>query len=192
MTARRGARAALAIAALAVVPAFACGRGDGGPVQVPGKPAGTFKSAATVRAARRAYDGAPPVIPHAPFGAACGSCHGEAGLEVPGVGYSPPSPHAKTAGMGVAIRCQQCHVFAETQEIFRPNAFEGLPQDLRRGTRLHEFAAPVIPHPVFLRENCLACHSGPAAREEIRTTHPERARCQQCHVETTEVGEFAR
>ena len=39
-----------------------------------------------------------------------------------------------------------------------------------------------IPHPLQLRENCLACHGGPAARAELRTTHPERVRCRQCHV----------
>ena len=31
-------------------------------------------------------------------------------------------------------------------------------------------------------ENCVACHSGPAAVAEIRTKHPERANCRQCHV----------
>ena len=41
----------------------------------------------------------------------------------------------------------------------------------------------------IVRANCVACHSGPAAREEIRTTHPERVRCNQCHVpvETVEL-----
>jgi cytochrome c-type protein NapB len=36
-----------------------------------------------------------------------------------------------------------------------------------------------------MRENCAACHTGPAAREEIRTSHPERTRCRQCHVPVT-------
>jgi cytochrome c-type protein NapB len=41
-----------------------------------------------------------------------------------------------------------------------------------------------------MRENCAACHAGPAAREEIRTSHPERTRCRQCHVEVTARSEF--
>ena len=48
---------------------------------------------------------------------------------------------------------------------------------------LNPLAPPVMPHSAFMRENCLACHSGPAAREEIRTPHPERPRCGQCHVQ---------
>ena len=42
-------------------------------------------------------------------------------------------------------------------------------QDLRQGKRLNALAPPPIPHKPFMRENCVACHSGPAAREEIRT-----------------------
>jgi nitrate reductase (cytochrome), electron transfer subunit len=157
----------------------ACGPSQ---VAVPGKPAGFTKSSPTVRSARRLYDGAPPTIPHAPVGASCTECHNERGLEVPGLGYAPPSPHERTRGLSAVSRCQQCHVFATTEKTFRPNAFVGLPQDLGAGRRLYAGAPPVLPHPVFMRENCAACHTGPAAREEIRTSHPERQRCQQCHV----------
>ena len=41
---------------------------------------GAMKSSGAVRADRRLYDGAPPVIPHAVFGAACSSCHDTEGL----------------------------------------------------------------------------------------------------------------
>lgn len=179
----------LAVAALLV----AC---QPDPVAVPGRE-GAEKSAATVRAVRRLYDGAPPVIPHASFGAACSSCHNERGMDVAGVGFAPPSPHADTRGMATQVegpfsRCQQCHVFQapEVEEPWRANQFVGLRQDLRRGRRLYQGAPPVIPHRTFMRENCLACHSGPAAREEIRTTHPERPRCRQCHVEQVITTEF--
>ncbi len=145
-----------------------------------------------VRAERRAFDGAPPVIPHKPFGVACTSCHSKFGLEVTGVGFAPPSPHEETPGMSALSRCQQCHVFAETSEQFRANAFAGLRQDLRRGARLSDLSPPVLPHQTLLRENCAACHSGPAAREEIRCTHPERIRCEQCHAQVAAAGEFAR
>jgi hypothetical protein len=160
-------------------------------VAVPGFK-GRFKTAALLRASRRAYDGAPPVIPHKPLGAACVSCHTGSGIEVAGVGFAPPSPHAATPGMSAMARCQQCHVFRQTDGLFSDSGFTGLRQDLRPGRRLNSFAPPVIPHKIFMRENCLACHSGPAAREEIRTSHPERIRCQQCHVAAVTDGMFER
>ena len=158
-------------------------------VSVPGFE-GAQKSAAVVRAERRLFDGAPPVIPHENFGAACISCHDREGMAVEGVGFSPPSPHAETAGMSAMSRCEQCHVRQPGHDAWVENTFAGLRQDLRRGKRLNPLAPPVIPHLLAMRENCVACHSGPAAREEIRTDHPERARCQQCHLEPTTTGSF--
>ncbi len=145
------------------------------------------------RAVRRAYDGAPPVIPHQNVGADCTRCHNREGLEVPGLGFSPPSPHAKTAGLSDLARCRQCHVFRVTGEVFKQSEFVGMPQNLRRGARLYASAPPVIPHDVWMRENCAACHTGKAARESIRTSHPERTRCRQCHLEQKRgAGTFAR
>lgn len=146
---------------------------------------------ATERAARRAYDGAPPVAPHRDFGVTCTECHNERGLQIDGVGYAPPTPHEGTTGLSATSRCRQCHVFRATEQVWVDSTFVGLVQDLARGQRLNELAPPTIPHPVFMRENCRACHTGPAAREEIRTSHPERARCTQCHVPTTSTGTFA-
>ena len=59
--------------------------------------------------------------------------------------------------------------------------FEGY-EVLIAGDRATAGAPPRIPHRLLMRENCVACHDGPAAREEIRTDHPERDRCRQCHV----------
>lgn len=180
---------AVLILALALA---ACSRGAGdGRAPVPGED-GRFKTAAPLRALRRAYDGAPPVIPHAPFGVDCASCHNERGIEVPGVGFAPPSPHAKTSGLSEISRCEQCHVQRTTEALFAENGLVAMAQDLRRGSRLYDGAPPVIPHRVFMRENCQACHAGAAAREEIRCSHPERARCQQCHVPADGIGEFDR
>jgi cytochrome c-type protein NapB len=137
----------------------------------------------------RAFDGAPPVIPHVAFGAVCQSCHGPSGPEVPGLGYAPRSPHEQTAGMQFS-RCQQCHVFQNTEGVWRSTTFAGLPQPTAPAHRAHPLAPPTIPHPVFMRENCLACHDGPAARDAIRTSHPERARCRQCHVEPITTRRF--
>lgn len=188
------ARRVLSVSLLAAVVAAiaACDRAtDDSRTAVPGQ-AGRFKTAATDRAHRREYDGAPPVIPHAAMGVACIDCHNERGLEVPGVGFAPPSPHAKTLGLSDVSRCRQCHVERSSDSIFADSGLVALLQDLRHGSRAHPLAPPVIPHRVFMRENCQACHAGPAAREEVRCSHPERARCQQCHVPVSTSGEFAR
>ena len=141
------------------------------------------KSSAAERSGRRLFDGAPPIVPHADIRGDCVACHDEIGVEVAGVGYAPPTPHALTPGIGLASRCVQCHVYQASASVFRGNRFEGLRQDLRPGDRLTGLSPPVMPHPRFLRENCLACHDGPAVREAIRTDHPERSRCEQCHLE---------
>ncbi len=152
-------------------------------VEVPGR-LGAVKSTAEVRAARRLFDGAPPVIAHDDFGAACISCHNPRGMNVPGIGFAPPPPHRHTTPPSAMSRCRQCHVFAETETLFRASSFIGLRQDLRKGKRQNKYAPPVIPHQILLRENCQACHDGPAAREEIRCSHPQRQHCRQCHLET--------
>lgn len=184
----------IAISVLCFACLAACGESADKPgpnVAVPGQD-GRLKSDAVTRAARRAYDGSPPVIAHAAIGANCIQCHNERGMEVPGLGYAPASPHEKTAGLSALSRCEQCHVYRNTDGIFAATSFEPLGQDLRKGTRLYGGAPPVIPHLVQMRENCSACHTGPAAREEIRCSHPERARCLQCHVPSWTTAEFAR
>jgi hypothetical protein len=50
------------------------------------------------------------------------------------------------------------------------------------GQRALAEGPPLIPHDLEQRGNCLACHGGPSAVIEIRTTHPERASCRQCHL----------
>lgn len=136
-----------------------------------------------VRAARRAYDGAPPVIPHPPLGGSCTNCHAEAARELPGLGVAPPNPHRHTPGLSAASRCEQCHVFRRSDDLFALSSFHGLAQSPRRGERLSAHAPPVLPHGVFMREDCNACHAGPSARAELRCSHPERGRCLQCHAQ---------
>lgn len=189
---RRESRAiALVLASLALVASCERDPGDGARVAVPGAP-GKSKTAALLRAERRLYDGAPPVVPHGPFGTPCASCHTTEGVAVEGVGFAPPSPHELTKGMSATSRCEQCHPFAVADDVFAENEFEGLRQDLRKGRRLNPLAPPVMPHGTLMRENCAACHTGPAAREEIRCPHPERARCRQCHVPAVTDDEFVR
>jgi cytochrome c-type protein NapB len=176
-----------------VVAIGACSKSDEGTkkVSVPGH-AGALKSTPAVRAERRAFDGAPPVIPHQPLGAPCIQCHNDVGMAVPDLGYAPPSPHKDTAREGTMQNCRQCHVFRNATHVFRDSEFAGRPQAVKKGDRLYQGAPPVMPHPALLRENCRACHDGPAAREELRCTHPERTRCIQCHAEKNSDGSFTR
>ena len=180
-------RAAVSLTALAVLVAAGCS--DTGKVAVPDRE-GAVKSTASVRAERRAYDGAPPTVPHESFGAACTGCHDERGQSVTGVGFAPTSPHDNTSKAGATPRCRQCHVFRTTDDLFVASEYEGLPQDLAAGDRATAGAPPRIPHRILMRENCVACHDGPGAREEIRTTHAERWRCRQCHVPITDGDVF--
>jgi len=134
------------------------------------------------RAAGRAYDGAPPTIPHDAAIGVCVSCHDDDGAAIDGIGVAPASPHGSVAADGALRRCQQCHVPQNGRTLFVASRFSGLPQGPWRGSRAAPGAPPLIPHPLQMRGECLACHAGPGARAEIRTTHPERVRCRQCHV----------
>jgi cytochrome c-type protein NapB len=133
------------------------------------------------RAAGRAYDGAPPTIPHDVQTSACTTCHDEDGSAIAGVGVAPASPHG-VAATGAMSRCRQCHVAETVRAVFAGSVFTGLPQGRWRGARATPGAPPTTPHTLQLREACLACHAGAAARPEIRTSHPDRVRCRQCHV----------
>jgi len=41
---------------------------------------------------------------------------------------------------------------------------------------------PLIPHRIFMRENCLVCHNDPNRKEIVQTTHAERRNYRQCHI----------
>jgi len=183
---RRTHRVGLTALAVAACLAAACGDDRWDPVD--GRDA--VRSSAEVRATRRAYDGAPPTIPHEDLGASCSACHNADGMPVEGLGFAPASPHDETANAGATQRCRQCHVFVSTDRLFVANGFQGLAQDLRRGERMAANSPPTIPHGVLMRENCPACHTGPGARLEITSSHPERARCRQCHVPVTTRDRF--
>lgn len=146
------------------------------------EPLAVTPTASAVRAERRLYDGAPPVIPHAPLNIKCIQCHTDTGKEAPPLGFAPANPHAKTEGLSSTSNCQQCHVFRRQEAVFAESDFAGLKQQFAKADRLYPGAPPVIPHRVFMRENCASCHSGPIARPEIRCSHPQRANCRQCHV----------
>jgi cytochrome c-type protein NapB len=137
-----------------------------------------------IRAERRLYDGAPPVIPHKPLNISCTQCHTSEGRDAPPLGFAPANPHAATKGVSGTSYCQQCHVFRHDDQSFRKldSDFVGLAQHFVPSDRLYPGAPPVIPHRIFMRENCTSCHSGPAARPEIVCKHTQRVNCRQCHV----------
>jgi nitrate reductase (cytochrome), electron transfer subunit len=155
--------------------------------------------------ALRAYPGAPPSVPHGLTSEEfmtnrCNTCHLRGGYVSRFASYAPVTPHPELAGclqchaaddavVGISLPdgspdalCAQCHAGAERL----PPAFAGL--DWRPASWPEIGASdlpggpPVVPHDFQLRGNCLACHAGPGATEEIRTTHPERANCRQCHL----------
>ena len=102
---------------VAVAALVLAGCGDADTVEVPDHE-GAFKSSAAVRAERRAYDGAPPTIPHDDFRAQCSNCHTERGRSVSEVGFAPASPHVDTRYAGATTRCRQCHVPIDSSTEF--------------------------------------------------------------------------
>lgn len=133
------------------------------------------------RSGRRAYDGAPPFIPHdlAPETERtqdCAPCHTFGGYN-PGLRtYSPRSPHPELAN------CLQCHVRPVTSASFVESDWvtPDVPTYGVGGTILG--APPAIPHALLMREHCVSCHGGASAAPDIRTDHPERFNCRQCHA----------
>jgi cytochrome c-type protein NapB len=132
----------------------------------------------------RAFDGAPPVIPHQiehQSAVSCLVCHGE-GLKL-GDRIATKVSHPHFAN------CLQCHVeqagsIPVTDGADRQNEpvneFVGV---LRSGpgSRAMLGAPPTIPHTLQLRGDCLSCH-GLVARQGLRTTHPWLQNCLQCHA----------
>jgi len=128
-------------------------------------------------AENRAYSGAPPTIPHEVDGLGrgeCVKCHLEGDAVDEAGRRARKTPHPELE------RCTQCHVARLTASVFRNNEFVG--DSYRVGLRSQPEGPWLIPHPLTMRENCLGCHGDPQAPERLRTDHPEREHCRQCHV----------
>lgn len=140
------------------------------------------------RTQRRAFDGAPPVVPH-PIDqlttTSCVVCH-EKGRDIGKGVRAPMIPHP------LYVNCTQCHAESVSVEFaYEPlaeNHFTGL-LGYGAGSRAGEGAPPVIPHSTWMRENCMSCHQREGA-SPIRTSHPWRTNCTQCHAPSAEMDQL--
>jgi len=143
----------------------------------------------TARSAMRAYDGAPPVIPHAIEGSStfeCLACH-EKGALVAGK-RAPAMSHDRKDS------CTQCHVAAGGPPSPVPapltsSTFVGTPSP-SKGERAWAGAPPTIPHSTWMRGTCGSCH-GVAGALGMRSTHPWRDSCTQCHAPSARLDQRA-
>jgi len=143
--------------------------------------------ALSARAARRAWRGAPPVVPHPVTEqevGACLGCHAE-GLQLGSRAVPAVSHETKT-------NCLQCHALSRPEH--EAVAALGGPPPVASWARLDEpgpgarawkGAPPTIPHATQMRERCESCH-GLHGRPGLRVPHPERENCQQCHASAGE------
>lgn len=140
------------------------------------------------RASRRAYDGAPPTIPHPVRQQAaneCMSCHQD-GLRARGR-LGTPVPHDSYTS------CTQCHVVSEgpapgvalaPDATFAENSFVGISSPTE-GPRAWSIAPPQMPHHTQMRGECMSCH-GPMGNDPLQSSHPDRQSCEQCHAASAE------
>lgn len=148
-----------------------------------------LETALAERGERRAFDGAPPTIPHPVAqnqASECLVCHLH-GVVVEGRVASPISHEPYTS-------CTQCHVTEMSPVPFKggldlpPVAsgsdFKGLASKAH-GERAYPGAPPQIPHATWMRQECASCH-GEHGRAGMRSTHPERQSCAQCHAPSSE------
>ncbi len=135
----------------------------------------------------RAFNGAPPTIPH-PIDQmstdSCLACHGE--------GFKSQSLQISKMSHQFLANCTQCHVEGNpthmVAQAFRENSFSGLPAPTG-GPRAYQGAPPMIPHSTWMRSDCMSCH-GFTGQQGIRTTHPWRENCQQCHAPSSQLEQI--
>ncbi|HSG07834.1 MAG TPA: hypothetical protein VLA36_05740 [Longimicrobiales bacterium] len=143
------------------------------------------------RRSRRAFEGAPPFIPH-PLEPEtertqdCAPCHEFGGYNPLLRTYAPRAPHPEKTN------CLQCHVRPVTTGIFVESDWVYVDWPPYGAGGVIEGSPPTVPHSLQMREHCLACHGGAAAAPDIRTPHPERFNCRQCHVPAPGNDEFVR
>lgn len=141
--------------------------------------------------ALRQYPGSPPYIPHrvdSAFGSGnatdCLACHAKGGYSAEFGKFAPVTPHPENS------LCFQCHTPKVTEAALVPSTWQSI-KPPRLGLSFLAGSPPSIPHSLQLRENCIACHTGPGAVAEIRVTHVARGNCRQCHVPAVQQEAFS-
>lgn len=140
-----------------------------------------------LREKNRAFNGAPPTIPHPVdqmSANSCMACHGN--------GIKTESLRISKMSHQFLANCTQCHVENNPTHmqanLFKESEFVGLPAPTG-GPRAYEGAPPMIPHSTWMRVDCMSCH-GFAGQQGIRTTHPWRQNCQQCHAPSSKLDQI--
>lgn len=139
---------------------------------------------------RRQYWGAPPFIPHKLMDPTadqptCLACHQKGGWTEELERHTPLTPHPEKS------ECRQCHVLQSETPLFVETLWATMPPPKLGQSHLPGSPPPIV-HSIQMRENCIACHVGPAAVEGIRVNHASRGNCRQCHVPDLEMGLFER
>lgn len=135
----------------------------------------------------RQYPGSPPRIPHevdlsfSGNETDCLSCHEKGGFSTEFGKFAPITPHPENT------LCYQCHAQVIAEDLFVSTDWKSI-QPPRLGQSFLSSSPPPVPHSLQLRENCIACHTGPAAVVEIRITHAARGDCRQCHAATVQTA----
>lgn len=136
----------------------------------------------------RAFDSAPPTIPHGidqMKTSHCLACHGSGIVVGERIATRVSHPHF--------TNCTQCHVEQDrkqtpwTTTVLAENDFIGIDR-AGPGTRAWPGAPPTIPHTTWMRQDCTSCH-GLVARQGIRTTHPWLTNCTQCHAPSAQLDQ---
>ncbi len=141
------------------------------------------EAALGVRARSRAFDGAPPTVPHEVSQRTldCEGCHTLGGTVAGRT--APKMSHATLPS------CTQCHIpqsapvglrDARIEDPWAGSAFVGRRGPLR-GERAYPGAPPTTPHATTMRGTCDSCH-GAAGPLGLRTPHIQQISCTQCHV----------
>ena len=142
--------------------------------------------ALAMRTERRAYDGAPPTVPHPTQqrgGLACLACHGKGVV----LGEGADRRVASVMSHRFLTNCVQCHV-EQISARWGPtdwppegsNTFVGLASPTK-GPRAYAAAPPQMPHTAAMRSACGSCH-GPTGPKGLQTSHYDRQNCNQCHT----------
>jgi nitrate reductase (cytochrome), electron transfer subunit len=148
---------------------------------------GTSKEAVLQKQAKnRAFDGAPPTVPHPVIQTEwpdCLVCH-EKGIKINGRTASAMSHE-------MMHNCTQCHTTSTRQDPAREPAMadDNIPWEnsfvgkasATKGPRAFSIGPPQSPHTTHMRERCDSCH-GLNGALAIRSSHPHRLNCQQCHT----------